>query len=104
MAGPWWCWLCQRERSECGGTNGSCPAVERDAATYRDDLENGSMPMLPILGGRRLANERETGMSQREMARETVETAKAQGREIVSAKSYGDAPAVQRKTPDLRGL
>lgn len=85
---PYWCWLCQQERSKCGGTDGGCPRVDEMAAGYRDDLAEGRVKTL--FKTRRLAAEREYGLSQGEMARETIEAAKRDGREIESVASYGE--------------
>lgn len=88
MAGPYWCYVCQQQRSMCGGQEGTCPRTEALAAEYRDDLKNGRVKTM--FKTRRLAAERDVGMSQREMARETIDTAKAEGRDIESVAAYGD--------------
>jgi len=100
---PYWCGYCQHPREDCGGTDGTCPRVEAAAVTYREEKDAGRY-RVPLVNLRRLQNERETGMSQGEMARETVALAKAEGREIESVKGYGDVKPPQRKTPDMRNV
>ena len=85
---PYWCFKCQRERSACGGDNGSCPAVEASAAQYRTDLAAGVY--LPLFNTRRLASERDSGISQRDMIEATVSAAKRDGREIDTVRGYGE--------------
>ena len=85
---PYWCFKCQRERSACGGDNGSCPAVEADAAAYRRDLAAGVY--LPLFNIRRLQKSNESGVTQREMARATIDAAKRDGREIDTVSGYGE--------------
>ena len=85
---PYWCHLCMRPRADCGGDDGSCPAVEAAAAEYRIDLAEGKY--LPLFNTRRMANERESGQSQREMEKETIEAARRDGREIDTVSGYGE--------------
>ena len=100
---PWWCFLCQQERSKCGGTDGSCPRVEAQAAEYRKDLAEGRV-QTQFSGLRRLAAEREYGKSQAEIGKEIQVEAAAAGKEIVSAKSYGDVKPPKRAEMNLRDV
>lgn len=84
---PYWCWYHQQPRADCGGADGSCPAVEAEAAAYRVDLEEGRVKTLFQVT--RLARERESGVSSNDIGKEIVESAKAEGREIESVKGYG---------------
>lgn len=80
----YWCYVHNAPRAQCANEQGECPEALRLAADT-----SGPPPRIHA-NLRRLAQERESGVSQREMARETTEAARRDGREIDTVRGYGE--------------
>jgi hypothetical protein len=80
----YWCYTHNAPRAQCADANGECPEALRLAADT-----SGPRPLPGLVGMKRLQMEREGGYSQRELARENIEAAKRDGREIESVRGYG---------------
>jgi hypothetical protein len=70
-------------RAQCADANGECPEALRIAA------DTSGPPPRVGFNIRQLRHENAEGYTSREIARETVEDARRDGREIAMAKDYG---------------
>lgn len=81
----YWCWLHNRPRTLCGGEDGSCPDVERMAQEYRDEAAGRKVVNFNI---RRLRKQNEAGVTSRELAKDIVESAKREGRDLARPSDF----------------